>query len=286
MFFNQKYLYKSGRYLLSTCIYNQNMNSRLLEIIFLSEKRKDILLFLKEGPKTIEEIKIYLNAGLVAILPQLKKLRENFLVLKAGDVYSLSPLGIAVAGRMQSMVELLNVFGSNYDFWANHAVECIPAPLRERIGELSKCTFSEPPDWTRLFEPHREFVENIIKSKKIRGTASVFHPSYPSLFLTCARMGMDVSLLVSLPIYIRIKDEFGTELSKFLKFKNASFYVCSKKMELSHVVTDRFLSLTLPFSDGTFDHKEDVLCFDAVALQWGEELFAYYRDISDEITEI
>ncbi len=262
------------------------MTSPLIELIFLSEKRKDILLFLTEGPKTTEEIKIHLNAGLVAILPQLKKLKENFLVLKEDDTYSLSPLGESVAGRMQKMVDILNVLGYHYEYWTSHSVECIPAFLRKRIGELSKCKFSEPPDRTRLFEPHREFVENLTKSRRINGTASIFHPLYPSLFLNFAKMGMDISLIVTPPVYERTKGEYEAELREFLKFKNANFYVCSKKMELSHVVTDRFLSLTLPFSDGTFDHKEDVLCFDSVALQWGEELFAYYRNLSEKITEI
>jgi predicted transcriptional regulator len=262
------------------------MNHQLLELIFLSEKRKDLLLFLNEGPKSISEIKESLNVGLVAILPQLKKLRENSLILKTDDVYSLSPLGIAVTGRMQPIMDVLNLFGSNYEYWANHAVESIPAPLRARIGELANCTFSEPPDRTRLFEPHREFVENLMKSKKINGIASIFHPLYPSLFLTFAKKGAEISILVTHPIYERIKKEYGAELGEFLKFENASFYVCNKKIELSHVVTDRFLSLTLSFSDGTFDHKEDVLCFDPVALQWGEDLFVYYRSISDKITEI
>ena len=262
------------------------MNSPLLELIFLSERRKDLILFFRDGPKSISDIKKNLNVGLVAILPQLKKLRENSLILKTGDIYSLSPLGIAVADRMQPIIDVLNLFESNYEYWANHAVESIPDPLRKRIGELDNCTFSEPPDRTRLFEPHREFVENLVKSKKINGIASIFHPLYPSLFLAFAKNGMDVSLLVTRPVYQRTKKEFGAELSEFLKFENASFYVCSKKIELSHVVTDRFLSLTLPFSDGTFDHKEDVLCFDSDALHWGEDLFVYYRNVSDKITEI
>jgi len=262
------------------------MDSQLLELIFLSEKRKDLLLFLKEGPKSISEIKESLNVGLVGILPQLKKLRDNSLVLKTGDIYSLSPLGVAVAGKMQPMIDVLSAFGSKYEYWANHAVESIPAPLRRRIGELANCTFSEPPDRTRLFEPHREFVENLMKSRKINGIASIFHPLYPSLFLNFAKKGAEISILVTRPVYERTKEEYGAELSEFLKFENASFYVCNTKIELSHVVTDRFLSLTLPFSDGTFDHKEDVLCFDPVALQWGEDLFAYYRDISDRIFEI
>ncbi|HET8686357.1 MAG TPA: transcriptional regulator FilR1 domain-containing protein, partial [Methanosarcina sp.] len=74
--------------------------------------------------------------------------------------------------------------------------------------------------------------------------------------------------------------------SEFLKFENASFYVYDKKIELAYAVTDRFLSLTLPFSDGTYDHKEDILCFDTKAIQWGEDLFAYYTNISDKITEM
>lgn len=262
------------------------MNSSLLELIFLSERRKDLILFLRGGPKSISTIKKSLNVGLVAILPQLKKLRENSLILKTGDIYSLSPLGMAVADRMQPVIDVLNLFENNYGYWANHAVESIPEPLRKRIGELANCTFSQPPDRTRLFEPHREFVENLMKSKKISGIASVFHPLYPSLFLTFAKNGVDVSLLVTRPIYERIKEEYGAELNEFLKFENASFYVCSKKIELAYAVTDRFLSLTLPFSDGTYDHKEDVLCFDSDALQWGEDLFAYYRNFSDKLTKI
>ncbi|MGB9927313.1 MAG: helix-turn-helix transcriptional regulator [Methanosarcina sp.] len=262
------------------------MNSPLLELIFLSEKRKDLLLFLKEGPKSIEEIKNSLDVGLVAILPQLKKLRENYLVLKDKDIYSLSPLGIAVASRMQAMVDLLNVFGNKYEYWATHDVNCIPTPLRNRIGELSKCTFSEPPDKTRLFEPHREFVENLSKSRRIRGTASIFHPLYPSLFLMFVKNGMEVSIVVTRPVYERTKTEYYAELNEFLKFEKASFYVCREKLELAHVITDVFLSLTLPFSDGTYDHKEDVLCFDPAGMKWGEDLFEYYKNVSDKIIEI
>ncbi len=262
------------------------MDIQLLELIFLSEKRKELLLFLREGPKTIAEIKTHLDVGAVAILPQLKKLRENSLVVKKGDVYSLSPLGISIAGTMQSMVNLLSVFENRYDYWASHSVGCLPIPLRRRIGELSSYTFSESHDGTRLFEPHREFVENIRKSKKVSGISSIFHPIYPSLFLDFAKKGMNVSILVTLPVYKRIKEEFTTELSEFIKFENTSFYVCSKKIEFSYAVTDRFLSLSLPFPDGRFDYKEDVMCFDTAAIQWGEDLFAHYRDISEKITEI
>ena len=107
------------------------MNSSLLESIFLSPKRTQILLFLKENPKAIAEIREFLHMSSVAVLPQLKILRENSLVIKIGDVYSLTPLGIAIAGRLQPMVDLIKIIGNQYDYWANHAIECIPAPFLE-----------------------------------------------------------------------------------------------------------------------------------------------------------
>ncbi|MDY0245375.1 MAG: ArsR family transcriptional regulator, partial [Methanosarcina mazei] len=67
------------------------MSNSLLELIFLSEKRKNLLLFLKEGPKNIEEIKTNLDTSAVAILPQIKKLRDDSLVFRTEDSYFLSP---------------------------------------------------------------------------------------------------------------------------------------------------------------------------------------------------
>lgn len=261
------------------------MDSSALELIFLSKKRTDILLFLKDGPKTIAEINEFLNLNSVAVLPQLKKLRDSFLILKEGNIYSLSSLGIATVGRMQPMVDLLNVFETQYNYWTSHAIECIPAPLRERVGELSNCTLSEPPDRTNLFEPHKDWLENLAKSKKISGICSIFNPLFTSSFRPILTKGVKVSIIVTPPVYQRIKTEFGANLREFFTFKDTIFYVCSEKIEFTHVVTDRFLSLTLPFSNGTYDQKQHIFCFDSASLQWGEDLFAYYMDRSEKITE-
>lgn len=262
------------------------MDRSALELIFLSEKRTDILLFLKDGPKTIAEINKFLDLGSVAVLPQLKKLRNNFLIFKEGNTYGLSPLGIATVGRMQPMVDLLNVFGTQYDYWTSHAIECIPAPLLERIGELSCCTLSEPPDRTRLFEPHEDWLKNLAESKKISGICSIFNPLFTSSFRPFLNKGIKVSILVTTPVYERIQKEFEANLREFFTFEYTSFYVCREKIEFTHIVTDRFLSLTLPFSNGTYDQKQHLFFFDSAAIQWGEDLFAYYRDRSEKITEV
>jgi predicted transcriptional regulator len=261
------------------------MDTSAIELIFLSQKRTDILLFLKNGPRTIAEINESLNLRPVEALPQLKKLRDNSLILKTKTSYSLSPLGIAITGRMQPMINILKVFGTHYDYWTDHAIECIPVPLLERIGELSNCRLSEPPDRSLLFEPHKDWLNYLECSTKISGICSIFSPLFVYVFRHFLRKGASLSIIVTPLIYERIKKEFGANLREFLNYENGGFYVCSDRIEFTHIVTDRYLSLTLPFTNGTYDQKQHVFCFDFAALQWGEDLFAYYRDKSEKITE-
>jgi len=53
----------------------------LLDLILFSEKRKDFLLLLKEGPKNAQEILDRLQVPRTALLPQIKKLKEQNLVI-------------------------------------------------------------------------------------------------------------------------------------------------------------------------------------------------------------
>ena len=64
------------------------MNSSLLDLILFSEKRKDFLLLLKEGPKSIEEILEKLQVSRTALLPQIKKLKEENLVIHENEYVS------------------------------------------------------------------------------------------------------------------------------------------------------------------------------------------------------
>ncbi|MDD4247946.1 MAG: ArsR family transcriptional regulator, partial [Methanosarcina sp.] len=57
------------------------MNPNLLDLILFSEKRKDFLLLLKEGPKNAQEILDRLQVPRTALLPQIKKLKEQNLVI-------------------------------------------------------------------------------------------------------------------------------------------------------------------------------------------------------------
>ncbi|WP_243684670.1 hypothetical protein [Methanosarcina barkeri] len=53
------------------------MKTSLIDLAFLSEKRKDVLLLLEEGPKTGDEIKTALNVNSTSIMPQIKKTKRR-----------------------------------------------------------------------------------------------------------------------------------------------------------------------------------------------------------------
>ncbi|MDR7667026.1 ArsR family transcriptional regulator [Methanosarcina sp. Z-7115] len=91
------------------------MRSSLITILLSSEKRTDLLLLLKKKPQTIEEINDELDTNSVAILPQLKKLKENGLVVQEDRVYDLSLLGKIIVRKMESLVKAFRYLENNYD---------------------------------------------------------------------------------------------------------------------------------------------------------------------------
>ncbi len=90
------------------------MRSNLITILLSSEKRTDLLLLLKEKPRTVEEINNELDTNSVAILPQLKKLKENGLVIQEEKIYELSLLGKIIVRKMESLVKALRQLENDY----------------------------------------------------------------------------------------------------------------------------------------------------------------------------
>ncbi|MGB9939023.1 ArsR family transcriptional regulator [Methanosarcina sp.] len=91
------------------------MRSSLITVLLSSEKRTELLLLLKDKPRTIEEINDELDTNSVAILPQLKKLKENGLVIQEDRVYELSLLGRIIVRKMESLVKAFRQLEDDHD---------------------------------------------------------------------------------------------------------------------------------------------------------------------------
>lgn len=68
------------------------MDRMLIDLLFMSQKRKDLLILLRDGGKTIEEIVDTLNVTPTGMLPQIKKLKEEFLIIQDDKEYRLTHL--------------------------------------------------------------------------------------------------------------------------------------------------------------------------------------------------
>lgn len=262
------------------------MEDSLLDLIFLSEKRKNVMLLLLEGPKDINTIKKTLKASATSVQPQIKMLKEKNLVVQDKDVYRLSEIGKIIADKMKPLLDTLSVLEENADYWADRDISKIPPFLLRRIGELGHCIVVEP-KIEHMFEMIPEYVENAEKSKRLETFISYFHPLFPSFYLGLAQKGTSVSLILPESILKRwAEDDYREQTNQFLKMENTRLMVCKECEKTPTIVTaDNFMGISLFPKEGTFDRRF-VICFEPGALAWGKELYDNYEQNSEQIKDI
>ncbi|MDD4749928.1 MAG: winged helix-turn-helix domain-containing protein [Methanosarcinaceae archaeon] len=261
------------------------MDSALLNLIFFSEKRKDLLLFLKTGPKTLEEIKETLSITSVSILPQLKKLKEKQLIIQQNKNYELTLIGKVIIEKMESFIDTCKLFEENFEYWSEINLQEIPIPFRKRLGELGKCTLKKP-DLNHMFELNREFVAELFKSDYVFSFVAYFHPAFASVYTELAEKGTEIAFLLTEKVFQRFKIDYREVLIKLLSFNNIKMFIHPDEIKIAGLtVTDRFLLLSLFPKKGHFD-RESLMCHEAKSLLWGKELFDYLLEKAKEVEKV
>jgi len=261
------------------------MKTSLIDLAFLSEKRKDVLLLLEEGPKTGDEIKTALNVNSTSIMPQIKKLKEGRLIEQDDrNTYKLSEIGEIVVEKMEPLLNTVRVFEENYDYWTNHDFTAIPEFLLNRIEELGNYFMLEP-DLNRLFEVPEDFKNNLLESRHVKMFLSYFNPLHVEMYSELSRKGAEMCLILTEPVFDRMKADYHEDLKSLMESENVEVYICDKNVTLKDVVTERFCSLVLFDKKGKFDHQR-LMSFDESALEWCGELFSYYKDMSMRLEKL
>lgn len=261
------------------------MSSSLCDTIWLSEKRKNLLLLLMEGPRDIEQIKTSLNVTSKAMMPQIKILKKQGLVLQNENTYILSEIGKLVVGNMLPLLNTLEVLEENKEYWTSRDTSVIPQEQFMRLGELGECMVIEP-DLNHLFDLPREFTENLIKSRCIMSSLSYYHPLYSSLYSRLAKSGAEMEIVLTKSVFDRLKNDCRDELETLLDSENTVVKVCEENLKLPTIaVTEKFMYICLFDKQGKYDHRK-VMSFDASALLWGRELFMHYNELSQKVIEI
>lgn len=255
----------------------------LLNLVITSEKRKNLLLLLKSRPHSWDEIKSLLNVTATGMLPQIRILEDRGLIRKEGKSYELTDIGRLIVHYLRPLEETTTVIEQQKAYWQDHDIEALPQELLVRLGEIKNPRIIET-SVEESFEPHNQFLDMILSSKRVAGISPIVHPVYPKFFLGFASTGREVRLILTRSAYAKIKKEYFAMLAEGLRYPNAELWICDEDLRFAFIVTDRYFSMGLFMKSGIFDSKRDVVSGEPQALRWGEDLFSYYRDRSHRVT--
>ncbi len=257
----------------------------MVNFLVLSEKRKNVLLLLREGPKTLYDIRTSLGVTSSGIIPQLRKMEERSLIIQKGKTYALTDIGRLISKSFYNFYGLVKVIEENKYFWEDHEITAIPEELLMRIHELGEYSVYES-NPTDMEKPHREYIKNLLSSSWVRGVSPVLHPEYPRAINTLAQRGAYVSIIMTEEVLERIKKDHMPELKEGLGYDNVRFLVCKKDIGVAFTVTDVFLSMRLfLLKDGTYDFYRNIISYEKSALKWGEDLFKHFEKDSELIEQ-
>jgi len=260
------------------------MTTELIGALFLSEKRKNLMVCLFRGPMTIDEIKTNLNVTTSAIMTQIKILMDQGLVVYSDNLYSLTAIGKVISEKMSPLLETLEMYSENQRYWQEHRLSTVPSNMLSRLGELKHCTLIEP-ELSRLYEMPRKFEENLFKSRRIYEISSFLSPIYHSAYTELARQGIEIAIILPPSAFERFEEDYADLLKEYMSYKNVGIFVCKEKIEIvSSVVTDHFFSISL-FSNSGIYHNHSMMSFEDSSIRWGKDLFLYYLGKSEKMTE-
>lgn len=259
------------------------MEKELSDLLFLSEKRKELLLLLNEGEREIDEIKKLLPFKSTALLPQLKKLKDEDLVLQEEKNYRLSAIGKILVEKMNPLLDLLDVIEADEEFWQERNLEAVPLALLSRLNEIKPYTLLEP-DSNSIFDLPEAFTQNLANSKQILCMFTYFHPQFPSILLESGVADSEISLLITETLFERFINDFEKELKHYLALEKRKLFVCEDKVQIALLTsTERFMLAGFFGKNNAFDQK-NILSFEPSALCWAKDLILHFKKEAREIT--
>lgn len=280
---------------------NMKIKSSVFDTVLLSEKRKDILLLLKEeGSKSSDDIKDTFDFPWKSMTPQIKKLINWGLVLEDNNKYTLSDMGSVIASSMQSFLNILYLYEKNLTFWSDHDLSSIPFHMLSRIGELGSIEIIER-SGSDFFLIPKEIKGHLTDSKRVLSFSSVFYPYTPFLYHTVIEKDIEFICIYTRSVLEIMQTEYNDFLleninnlitkNKFIKYKqsvldnkDSRFLMYEGELTpISMIVTDRVFFLSLMDKKGRFSTRS-LIAYESQALKWAEELFIYYKERSKPIS--
>ncbi|WP_370867577.1 helix-turn-helix transcriptional regulator [Methanolobus sp.] len=261
------------------------LKKTLLDVIFASEKRKNTLLLLQDGPKEMEFLLNPLDTTRQALLPQIRILEDHYLITHSHDVYELTTIGKLIVDYMEPIIDKIGVFDTDIDYWGTHYLDFVPSHLLKRIDELGQCTLIKP-HITELYEINKEFHEATKKSKSHYIVTTFLHPNFPELTAELTGANVEIYFITSQVLFDKLLEEKYDEFSSMLSNKLIHVFVSPREMDFQFISVNDYYIIMALLKTGKEVDLSYLLCSSEKSLKWGKDFFDFYLKDSTLITEI
>lgn len=256
-----------------------NNTYKLIQSIFSSRLKIQILLSVAEGPKQLSKLRDVTGSTSQAIIPKIRSLERLSLIEPCDHGYSITPIGRILATKIGDFVMTIGELMQHKEFWATHDIEGIPRPFLYQIGDLygSEVKFDTT---DTMFHVYTHFVSILQQAGYIHGISSVMSAAVADVLSAQITAGVPVELVVSHNVMEGlIQEPFLSKIQQLKPYKNFKIWVVDESLHLGITVTDKHLSLGLNKTiNDVYDSSADMYSSDPKAREWAERLFQYYRD--------
>jgi predicted transcriptional regulator len=256
---------------------------KAIRLAVCSDQRKEILLSLKDGMKTLRELRDELKLSAPAIVHALRELETSHLIRQDSKRnYMVTPIGRSAARKVIDFQGAMAALMKHEAFWLGHDLGGIPDNIFDKIGSLRDASLiaGTPTD---IFKALRHFVELLPDSKVVRLVSPFYIQDIGELVLEQFARQQHVTLVLTDDVSNHLIDEIGRERLSNARTENLTLRVTRDNPKLVLVVADSFLALALYGSDGAFDYSYTLTSQNEEAIAWGQELFDYYVASSESL---
>lgn len=253
--------------------------------MFASEKRKEVLLLLNEGPQEMEYLVKCLGTNRQALLPQVKILENHYLISHQNDVYELTSIGKLLIEEFIPLLGTIEFFDVDIEYLGTQKLEFIPSHLLKRVKEIGSSEVITP-EIANMYDLNEEFHEASKKSKSVFIVTSFLYPNLCELTLELISNNVEVHFIISPELMDKLKGHKYVHVNKLLGSNLIHIYVYPKELDFLFMGCNDYYLIVNPLSqDGTTDRKY-IISNKKEALKWGRDFFEYYLKDSTLITEL
>ncbi len=259
-------------------------HQKLIHSLYNSRLKIQILLTLLHHTASLSRLRDVTGSTSQALIPKIRSLENQGLIEAANYEYRLTPLGGVVGMNVEGFVQLIGGIDQHHTFFTSHDLSDLPETFLLSIGDLYN---AEPKQdtTTDMFYVYSHYLEILKDAEYIHGISSVASPGLAQFIAEKVVAGIPVELVVNHEVVELLTTEpYASNMMGLAEYPNFSVFITGEKLRVGLTVTDKYLSLGLFKKDtNIYDSSSDLFSSDPRAVEWGENLFRYYKNRSTKL---